>query len=92
MVQKDTLGGNLLANSGIKVEHNNGYKPAWTSICDPHTIIKHLDIDSPRLLEGLVGQERSAMTAETIIQCSSFPTEGYEQWREYKKLVATEDI
>lgn len=88
---EDVLVGILLANNGTKVEHNDGYKPAWTSVCDPRTIIKHLDIDSPRLLEDLVTQDRSGMTAGTTIQCSSFPTDDYSQWSEYKKLVATEN-
>lgn len=83
---EDVLVGFLLTNV-TRVEHNDGFKPAWTRFCKPDTILKHLDFDSPRLLSGLVAQDRSGLSREKTIQCSSVPSNQYYQWLGYQTLV-----
>lgn len=82
---EDVLVGFLLANSS-EAEHNDGFKAAWR-LCKPDTIIKHLDVDSPRLLEGLVAQDRSGLAREKIIQCASLPQD-YAEWYDFRRMIS----
>lgn len=67
-------------------EHHLGFLPAWR-LCTPKTVIKHLDLDSPRLLKGLMAQEESGLVNERPIQCSSLPIDTYSSWENWRKAM-----
>lgn len=82
---EDVLVGLLLADVVVP-EDNSGFRSPWRS-CTPSTAVKHLDIDSPRLLAGLLEQDVSGLADIKPVQCSSgefLPGDywGWKSWRD----------
>ena len=78
--------GFLLADAVKKPESHPAFRPAWRA-CMPGVAVRHLDVDSPRLLHGLVAQDISGLSDEKTVQCSSgqfFPGD-YPSWRMWKE-------
>eukprot|EP01025_Chloroclados_australasicus_P024558 TRINITY_DN24610_c0_g1_i4.p1 TRINITY_DN24610_c0_g1~~TRINITY_DN24610_c0_g1_i4.p1 ORF type:complete len:360 (-),score=47.59 TRINITY_DN24610_c0_g1_i4:314-1393(-) len=61
------------------------FKPAWRS-CTNETAIRHLDVDSPTLLQGLYEQDRSGLWNSKTVQCSSgvFVAGDYWGWLNWR--------
>ena len=65
-----------------------GFRSPWRS-CPSDTAVRHLDVDSPRLLEGLAAQEESGLWDERPVQCSSgyFQLGNYASWKKWRESV-----
>ncbi|KDD73496.1 hypothetical protein H632_c2118p0, partial [Helicosporidium sp. ATCC 50920] len=50
--------------------HHGGFKPAWNG-CDSGTVLKHLDNDAPRLMQGLHAQQVSGLWDVKEVVCST---------------------
>jgi hypothetical protein len=75
-----SIGGNALP------QDHPGFRSPWRS-CPPSTAVRHLDVDSPRLLEGLAEQEESGLFDQRPVQCSSgdFALGDYAAWRKWRE-------
>jgi hypothetical protein len=82
---EDVLVGLLLHDVVPVPESHSGFRPAWRS-CVPDTAVRHLDIDSPRLLKGLVEQDISGIADIKPVQCSTgqFLPGDYAGWHAWK--------
>jgi hypothetical protein len=82
---EDVLVGLLLSDVVPRPEDHPAFRPAWRA-CSPATAVRHLDVDSPALLEGLAAQEASGLAELKPVQCSSGPfvPGEYEGWRAWK--------
>ena len=82
---EDVLVGLLLHDVVPFPESHSGFRPAWRS-CVPDTAVRHLDLDSPRLLKALVEQDASGLADEKPVQCSSgqFLPGDYAGWYAWK--------
>ena len=83
---EDVLVGLLLEDVVPAPQSHPAFRPAWRS-CATDTAVRHLDVDSPRLLAGLVEQDISGLADEKPVQCSSgdfLPGDysGWFAWRE----------
>jgi hypothetical protein len=80
----------VLLSDVTKPESHPAFRPAWR-MCSPNTAVRHLDTDSPRLLAGLVEQDRSGLADEKPVQCSSgkFLPGDYAGWKEWKDELAS---
>lgn len=78
---EDVLVGLLVADIIPNPESHASFRPAWRS-CHADTAVRHLDVDSPRLLAGLVAQDVSGLSDEKAVQCSSgqFLPGDYNGW------------
>jgi len=87
---EDVLVGLLLHDVVPVPESHSGFRPAWRS-CVPDTAVRHLDLDSPRLLKALVEQDRSGLADEKPVQCSSgqFLPGDYAGWYAWKGSLGT---
>lgn len=81
---EDVLVGALVEDATQPRSHV-AFRPAWRS-CHVETAVRHLDIDSPRLLTGLVAQDASGLSDEKAVQCSSgqFLPGDYNGWFEWR--------
>jgi len=68
-----------------KAYHHRGFKAAWEE-CDPGTVLKHLDMDAPSLLQGLYDQDASGLWDKMSVVCSSgdFRVGEYDEWRAWR--------
>lgn len=75
----------LLMDKVHNPEDHPGFRAAWRS-CPPETVLRHLDVDAPRLMPGLYEQEESGLWSNRPVQCSSgFFTPGdYFGWRRWR--------
>lgn len=73
--------GLLLHDVVPQPESHSGFRPAWRA-CVPDTAVRHLDVDSPRLLKALVEQDISGLSDEKPVQCTSgqFLPGDYNGW------------
>lgn len=55
---EDVLVSYLLLDAVAEPQDHPGFRAAWRA-CPSTTVLKHLDVDAPRLLRGLHEQERS---------------------------------
>jgi Galactosyltransferase len=87
---EDVLVGLLLHDVVPLPESHSGFRPAWRS-CVPDTAVRHLDIDSPRLLKGLVEQDISGLADSKPVQCSSgqFLPGDYAGWNAWRTSLNT---
>ena len=88
---EDVLVGLLLNDVIPKPVSHPGFRPAWRS-CASDTVVRHLDLDSPRLLAGLVEQDISGLSDEKPVQCSSgqFLPGDYSGWWAWKQRLTGE--
>lgn len=62
-----------------------GFRAAWRS-CPAETVLRHLDVDAPALLDGLYAQEESGLWGARPVQCSSgkFLPGDYSGWKAWR--------
>lgn len=82
---EDVVVGLALADVVPRPHNHPGFRPAWRS-CAPGTAVRHLDVDSPALLAGLVAQDASGLADAKPVQCSSglFLPGDYAGWAAWK--------
>ncbi|KAH7622590.1 hypothetical protein NADE_005175 [Nannochloris sp. 'desiccata'] len=87
---EDVLVGLLLHDVVPLPESHSGFRPAWGS-CVPDTAVRHLDLDSPRLLKALVEQDMSGLADEKPVQCSSgqFLPGDYAGWYGWRSSIGS---
>jgi len=85
---EDVLVGLLLADVVPQPQSHPGFRPSWRS-CSPITAVRHLDVDSPRLLAGLVEQDISGLADIKPVQCSTgdFLPGDYAGWYAWKQAL-----
>lgn len=93
---EDVVVGFLLSNVVPRPLSHPAFRPAWR-LCSPDTAVRHLDIDSPRLLAGLMEQDRSGLSDEKTVQCSSgefLPGDyhGWWRWRQAQERFSSERV
>eukprot|EP01024_Parvocaulis_polyphysoides_P018430 TRINITY_DN18175_c0_g1_i1.p2 TRINITY_DN18175_c0_g1~~TRINITY_DN18175_c0_g1_i1.p2 ORF type:complete len:191 (-),score=14.01 TRINITY_DN18175_c0_g1_i1:410-982(-) len=81
---EDVMIGAILQNYST-VQHNSGFKSAWGE-CSQETIVKHLDIDSPGLLQDLYEHELSGLWDISSVPCSTgdFLLGSMDSWRAWR--------
>ena len=90
LLWEDALVGLILKDVAI-VENHVGFRAAWRS-CSIDTAVRHLDIDSPRLLAGLKEQDASGLWDVKPVQCSSgdFVPGDYRGWQVWRSSLDKE--
>eukprot|EP01023_Acetabularia_acetabulum_P067766 TRINITY_DN9435_c4_g1_i1.p3 TRINITY_DN9435_c4_g1~~TRINITY_DN9435_c4_g1_i1.p3 ORF type:complete len:144 (+),score=33.89 TRINITY_DN9435_c4_g1_i1:3-434(+) len=85
MYWEDVLVGLIATDLVGEPQHHAGFKPAWRT-CTNDTAVRHLDVDSPKLLFGLFEQDRSGLWGQKSVQCSSgnFVAGDYWGWRNWR--------
>eukprot|EP01025_Chloroclados_australasicus_P003122 TRINITY_DN10721_c0_g1_i1.p1 TRINITY_DN10721_c0_g1~~TRINITY_DN10721_c0_g1_i1.p1 ORF type:complete len:655 (+),score=90.89 TRINITY_DN10721_c0_g1_i1:891-2855(+) len=81
---EDVMIGAILQNV-TTVQNCKGFKSAW-GVCEQDTIIKHLDIDSPGLLQELYAQENNGVWDRSVVQCNTgdFKLGSADSWRAWR--------
>ena len=71
--------------------HHPGFRAAWDA-CVPSTVVKHLDVDAPGLMEALHAHDRSGLWDIETLPCSTgkFELGNYAQWREWRNAAFPE--
>eukprot|EP01024_Parvocaulis_polyphysoides_P076247 TRINITY_DN9895_c0_g1_i5.p1 TRINITY_DN9895_c0_g1~~TRINITY_DN9895_c0_g1_i5.p1 ORF type:complete len:535 (-),score=74.30 TRINITY_DN9895_c0_g1_i5:104-1708(-) len=85
---EDVLVGVIVSDMVGEPQTNSGFKPAWRS-CTNDTAIRHLDVDSPKLMQGLFEQDRSGLWDRKTVQCSSgaFAAGDYWGWVNWRNTL-----
>ncbi|KDD76703.1 hypothetical protein H632_c133p0, partial [Helicosporidium sp. ATCC 50920] len=86
---EDVLVGTLLQQHGAMLQSHRGFSPAWRP-CPEYTIVHHLDVDAPALMEALAAQEASGLWNIKWVQCTSgwHAAGSYEQWKRWRESLA----
>ncbi|KFM27449.1 UDP-GlcNAc:betaGal beta-1,3-N-acetylglucosaminyltransferase 6 [Auxenochlorella protothecoides] len=82
---EDVLIGMMLMDVVDLPEDHRGFRAAWRS-CPAETVLRHLDVDAPALLDGLYAQEESGLWGARPVQCSSgkFLPGDYSGWKAWR--------
>lgn len=78
---EDVLIGAIAHELRLKPERHGGFQSAWQR-CANDAVVRHLDVDAPRLMEGLAAQDASGLWDQVTIRCSSgkHMPGNYQQW------------
>eukprot|EP01023_Acetabularia_acetabulum_P038493 TRINITY_DN3691_c0_g1_i6.p3 TRINITY_DN3691_c0_g1~~TRINITY_DN3691_c0_g1_i6.p3 ORF type:complete len:322 (-),score=52.55 TRINITY_DN3691_c0_g1_i6:1598-2527(-) len=84
MPWEDVMIGAILRNVS-NIQHCTGFKSAW-GVCTQDTIVKHLDVDSPNLLQDLYEQENNGIWDKQPVVCNAgdFQLGSMDSWRRWR--------
>lgn len=78
---EDVLIGAIAHELKLGPERHGGFQSAWQR-CANDAVVRHLDVDAPKLMEGLAAQDASGLWDQVTIRCSSgkHMPGNYQQW------------
>lgn len=89
---EDVIMGLLVSEKVGPPQEAVGYKAAWRA-CTNQTAVRHLDLDAPRLFQGLHEQEVSGLWDQKTVQCSGgqFLAGDYNGWKAWRNSVVPDN-
>lgn len=82
---EDVVVGAIAATYLPGPERHGGFQSAWQR-CASDAVVRHLDVDAPRLMAGLYEQDISGLWDQVTIRCSSgkHMPGNYAEWRAWR--------